>query len=434
MIGIVKKEFSLLLYVALLLLAVDHYFAREQKPIEDLRPTVILIAIDGFRADYLDKHRPPNLSRLAEEGVRAKGMIPAFPSKTFPNHYSIATGLYPQNHGIVENNIYDRKTGALFTLGNREEVRKSSWWLGEPIWVTAEKQGQKAGTYFFPGTEAEIAGKRPSYWKPYDGKVPNRERVETVLSWLDLPVAERPTFLTLYFSDVDDAGHGFGPEASQTRDAVLKVDAEVGLLLEGLKARKIQDRVNLVIVSDHGMATSYPKNSIILDEIFDTALAEKVVWTSEIVGIFPREGREEEIYEKLAKGLPPQAKVYRKAEVPERFHYSKSERIAPLLVLPEEGWMLTERRRYEQIKARGELERPRGSHGYDNRLASMQALFIANGPAFRRGLVVDPFENIHVYHIFTRILGLTPASNDGNDSVARMVLADSVKKEGGEKD
>jgi len=411
-----------LLLFFLLLAAWLSAFA-QQKPIKDLQPTLILISIDGFRYDYLKKYAPPNLNYLARNGVRARWMTPSFPSKTFPNHYAIATGLYPQNNGIVENNIYDKERDVVFSMDNRKEVSDGRWWLGEPIWVTAEKQGQKAGTLFFPGTEAEIAGKRPTYWKPYDSKMPNSARVDMVLSWLDLPGGERPTFLTLYFSDVDHEGHNFSPDSVRTKNAVLTVDRQIGRLITGLKARKIFNKVNLIIVSDHGMAAVNFNNAIILDEMFDTNLADKILWVDEIVSIFPKEGKEDEIYQTLKTKLPRHAKVYRKSEVPARFHYSNSPRIAPLLVLPEEGWIVVNREHYEKLKADGKMKHLRGEHGYDNQLASMRALFIAHGEAIKKGRVVEPFENVQVYNIMARILGLEPAPNDGNSDAAKAVLA-----------
>lgn len=411
-----------LLVIACLLLTATLSACGQSGAIKDLRPTVILISLDGFRFDYLEKYEPPNLKSLAREGVQAKWMIPSFPTKTFPNHYTIATGLYPQNHGIVENNVFDKGFNATFTMGNRAEVQNSRWWFGEPIWITAEKQGQSAAPLFWPGSEAEIAGARPTYWKPYDGKMTSEARVDTVLSWLDLPPGERPTFLSLYFSDVDSAGHDFSPDAVETRDAVIKVDSDLGRLIDGLKARGIFAQVNLIIVSDHGMATQDPNNVIILDELFDTNLAEKVLWTSEIVSVFPKPGKEDAIYETLQGKLPPQAKVYRKAEMAARFHYSNSPRIASLLVLPEEGWTLSTRERFDEMKSRNRQNGMRGGHGYDNELQSMRAIFIAHGSAFKKGTVIEPFENVQVYNVMTRILGLTPAPNDGNDSVAKEAL------------
>ena len=210
-----------------MLLSVDFSACVQSGAIKDLRPTVILISLDGFRYDYLEMYEPPNLRSMARDGVQARWMNPSFPSKTFPNHYTIATGLYPQDHGIVENNVFDKTFNATFTMGNREEVQSSRWWLGEPIWITAEKQGQKTAPFFWPGSEAEIAGTRPTYWKPYDGKMSNEARVDTILSWLDLPSGERPTLLSLYFSDVDSAGHDFSPESAETRNAVLKAIAAI---------------------------------------------------------------------------------------------------------------------------------------------------------------------------------------------------------------
>jgi predicted AlkP superfamily pyrophosphatase or phosphodiesterase len=349
-------------------------------------------------------------------------MVPSFPSKTFPNHYTIATGLYPQNHGIVENNIYDKRFDKIFTLTDREEIQKGRWWLGEPIWVTARKQGQKTGSMFYPGTEAEIGGIRPDYWRPYDEKVPNQERVDTILEWLDLPAPERPTFLALYFSDVDDAGHAHGPDSLETKSAVLAVDSGMARLIAGLNARKIFRTVSLIIVSDHGMTTVNFNNAIILDELFDTKLAERIFWTREIISIFPKVGREDEIYRTLKSRLPSQARIYRKSELPARLHYSNSPRIAPLLVLPDDGWILTNRKSFEEMKSKGRLNQTGGGHGYDNQLASMRAIFIAHGDRFKKGRVVAPFENVQVYNIMTKLLGLKPAPNDGNYRAARAVL------------
>ena len=405
-----------------LLLALHLSVQAQAQPVRDPQPTVILISLDGFRYDYLNLYRPPNLKALAGRGVRAGWMTPSFPSKTFPNHYTIATGLYPQNHGIVENNIYDAGFDAVFTLSDRGEVENPRWWLGEPIWVTAEKQGQKSASIFYPGTEGAIAGVRPTFWKTYDSKMSNNARVDTLLSWLDLPRDQRPTFLALYFSDTDDAGHEFGPLSRQTRKAALKVDEDIGYLVRGLKAREIFNQVNIIIVSDHGMATVRRSNAILLDDLFDASLAARIFWTREIVSIFPKAGKEDEIYQTLKRKLPPQARVYRKAEMPARFHYSQSPRIAPLLVLPAEGWILTNREAFAEMKSKGELNGVRGGHGYDNRLPSMRAIFIAHGPAFKKGRVVAPFENIQVYNIMARILGLKPAANDGDYRVARQVL------------
>ncbi len=398
----------------LLLLLVFAQFIAGQKPIRDLDSTVILISIDGFRYDYLEQYKPKTLNKLAKKGVRAKWLIPSFPTKTFPNHYTIATGLLPENHGIIENNIYDPEFEAVFGLGKREEVQNPRWWQGEPIWVTAEKQGQTAAAYFFPGTETKIMNVSPTFWKQYDGKIPNEDRVDTVLEWFDLPKEKRPTLFTMYFSDIDDAGHGFSPVSKETKAAVKNVDKVIGRLVKGLKKRKIDKKVNLIIVSDHGMTAVDPKNVVILDEMFDTDLAKQILWVSEFVQIFPKDGKEDEIYTSIKSKLPTQAIIYRKSEIPARYRYKNNRRIAPIIVLPNEGWRITTRERFEKDKSAGKLDKIGGSHGYDNQLESMRAIFIGHGEAFKNGFVSEPFQNIEIYNLMCKILGLKPAENDGN--------------------
>jgi predicted AlkP superfamily pyrophosphatase or phosphodiesterase len=390
-----------------------------QATVKDLKPTVILISLDGFRYDYLDKYKPPTLNKLAKEGVRAKWMIPSFPTKTFPNHYTIATGLYPAHHGIVENNVYD--FGTVFSMSKRAEVQNPRWWLGEPIWVTAENQGQISASYFFVGTETKIEGFQPQIWRAWNGTVPAEMRVDKVLSWLDFAAEKRPTMITLYFSDVDDAGHAFSPDAEETKYAVWNVDRYLERLVNGLKARKIDKKVNVIIVSDHGMAPVNLRQTTFLDDYFNFDLAEKILWTNEIVQIFPNPGKLDEIYSKIDK--LPHTTCWKKADIPDRLKYKDGKRVAPIICSSEESWMTTSHKRYEDwIEDVDDLDKPRGAHGYDNRYQSMQATFIAHGEAFKRGFTAEPFENIHVYSLMCRILGLTPAKNDGNlDAVKDML-------------
>ena len=411
------KKFGLLLLFAHFF----GFFVFSQKPIRDLKPTVILISLDGFRPDYLEKYQPKTLNDLAKNGVRAKWLIPSFPTKTFPNHYTVATGLYPDNHGIVENNMYDANFDAEFHLDS-EEVRKARWWGGEPIWVTAEKQGQRAASYFYPGTEADILGVRPAYFKGYNGRVPNELRVDTILSWLDLPPDKRPTMLTLYFSLIDDAGHEFSGDAVETGYEVQNIDRTIGRLVDGLKRRKIDKQANLIFFSDHGMATYKRRDAIILDEMFDIELAERVFYVGEFVQIFPKDGKEDEIYAAIKLKLPSNAKIYRKSELPARYKFGKHPRVAPLLVLPDEGGIIMTRKAYDQSTKDGGLDKLRGAHGYDNELESMRATFIAHGAAFKRGAVVEPFENIQIYNLMAKILGLSPAKNDGDFERVKIML------------
>ena len=403
----------------LVLVAVHAHLIAAQQPVTDLKPTVILISLDGFRYDYLDKYSPPTLNALAKDGVRAKWMIPSFPTKTFPNHYTIATGLYPEHHGIVENNIYD--FGEVFKIDDHEKVRDSKWWWGEPIWVTADKQGQLSASYFFVGTEAEIEGKRPSYWRNYNGKVPNDMRVDKVLGWLDLPQDKRPTMISMYFSDTDDTGHEFGPDTEEMKYTVWNVDRVIQRLVDGLRTRKIDNKVNIIIVSDHGMAAVNLRNTTFLDDYFDFDQTERILWTNEIVQIFPKAGRTDDIYSKI-KALK-HSTCWKKTDIPSRLHYSEGKRIAPIVCSSEEGWLTTNHKRYNDwIKDLDELDRPRGAHGYDNKYQSMMATFIAHGEAFKKGYIAEPFENVEVYNLMCKILKLKSPKNDGDlDHVKKML-------------
>lgn len=390
-----------------------------QKRITDLKPTLILISADGFRYDYIDKFDTPTLKSMAADGVRAKWMEPSFPTKTFPNHYTVATGLYPARNGIVDNNVW--AFGTVFSMGNRNEVENPRWWLGEPIWVTAQKQGQIAASYFFVGSEAPIKGVRPTFWRSYNGGVPPQMRVDSVLGWLDLPTGKRPTMITMYFSDADDAGHEFGPESTENRYAVSNVDSYVKRLRDGLRARGIENKVNIIFVADHGMAPYKVTNVTFLDDYFDLKLAERVLWSNEMVHIFPKEGQEASIMMKI--GNLKNVSCWKKSDVPARFHYSGGDRIAPIVCMSALGWVTTSHPRYDSWMATvPDPERTRGGHGYDPQLPEMRATFIANGPAFKKGYLAEPFSNVNVYNIMCDILGLKPAPNDGVfDSVKGMM-------------
>ena len=376
--------------------------------------TLLLISIDGFSQQYWQKYPAPTLEQLAKDGTRAQSMQPAFPTKTFPNHYSIVTGLYPAHHGIVENNMYDATFDAIFRMSKPEEVTNARWWLGEPVWVTAEKQGVKTGTYFYPGSEAAIQGVRPALWQPYDGKISNEQRVQSVLGWLDLPVQQRPKFLTMYFSTVDDAGHAYGPDSPEVAKAIAQVDSALALLVQGLKQRDLYGKINIMLVSDHGMAKVEEKQVIVLDELFDHKRAALTLWTAEIVSIFPKPGELEFIYQQLKTRLPKQAKVYKKAELPARWNYQGSKRIAPLVVVPDTGWRLMQREKYQHWLELPDKSPVTGSHGYDNSSPEMQAIFVGQGPAFVKGTEISAFANIELYNLMCRILGIKPAANDGN--------------------
>ncbi len=381
-----------------------------------LEPTVLLISLDGFRWDYLEKAPTPNLDRLVSTGVKARALLPVFPTKTFPNHYSIATGLYPENHGLIANTIYDPVSDDTFALSIREAVSDGRWYGGEPLWVTAEKQGQVSATLFWVGSEAEIEGVRPSYWYEYDHDLPHADRVNQVLAWLDLPPDRRPTFITLYFPDTDDQGDDFGPDSPELATTIQKVDSTLGTLFQGLIEREIMEEINIIVVSDHGMAATDSTRVIFLDDYVDLTQAGVIDW-SPVLGLRPPEEVRENIYAAL-KSAHPHLRVYRREEVPARLHYSTHHRIPPIIGIADEGWNITSHAFYDRDPSHFNG----GAHGYDNNYPSMYGIFLARGPAFENGLEVEPFQNIHIYALITRVLKLTPAPNDGSlDSVKALL-------------
>lgn len=377
---------------------------------------IILISFDGFRWDYMDKTDTPNLDRLVANGVKADAMIPCFPSKTFPNHYAIVTGLYPENHGIIANNMYDPEFDATFSLGNREEVQNGRWWGGEPIWVTAENQGLKTLCNFWPGSEAEIKDTRPTYWTEYDGSVPNEDRVDLVLQYLDKPQTERPHLLTIYFSDPDDYGHMVGPDSSAINIAIQECDARIGQLITGLEERNMFDKVNILIVSDHGMARLSRDRVIFLDDYLDPINLNILNWYP-VLDIWCEESEIDSIYS-LIHDKNEHLTAYKKEDVPEYLHYSNNRRIAPIIGILDNGWSLTSREYFEENQSYFNG----GTHGYDPLQPDMHAFFLGHGPAFKNGVTIPAFENIHIYNLMTEILDIEPVVTDGNISVFNEVL------------
>jgi predicted AlkP superfamily pyrophosphatase or phosphodiesterase len=377
---------------------------------------LILISIDGFRADYLDRGFTPTLSALAGDGVRATALRSVFPTLTFPNHYTLVTGLYPDHHGMINNTMHDAVLGN-FSISNREADGDGRWWDGgEPVWVTADKQGLRTATMFWPGSEAQIHGYRPDYYAPFDSKMSADQRVDQVLHWLDLPADQRPQFVTLYFNQVDGQGHDYGPDALQVNEALRSTDAAIGRLVEQLKQRNLYQSTNLIIVSDHGMTTVDASRIVLLDKVIDLQFVD-LITSGAVAGVNPKPGHETDIAKAL--GTPHEhMQCWRKAEIPQRLHYGTNARIPALICVADDGWM---------IETQAALDRPnhhslRGDHGYDNADPKMGALFIAHGPAFKRALVVPEFDNINVYPLIIHILGIKAAANDGDFRVTQAML------------
>jgi predicted AlkP superfamily pyrophosphatase or phosphodiesterase len=386
-------------------------------------PILVLVSFDGWRWDYITRTSVPNLQALAAHGVRARGLIPSFPSKTFPNHYTIVTGLHPEHHGIVSNNIMDPGFPERFTMTS-ETAKDARWWGGEPLWVTAIRQGQRADSMFWPGSEAAIKGVRPTEWKPFDDTLPNADRVNQVLAWLALPPDQRPSFVTLYFSETDHAGHDYGPDSPQVLEAARHLDQALGQLVSGVQTLGLLDRTNFVVVSDHGMSQLRENQTIFLDDYLDLSTVDVVEWTPNLE-LAPRAGPSgasssiDAIYRAL-KGKHPSLAIYKREDVPAHLHYRDNARIPPVIGLADDGWMITSHQRLADARKAG--RRMGGDHGYDPKYKSMQGLFVAAGPRIAQHRIVPEFANIHIYDFLCEILGLRPASNDGNPDITRTFL------------
>ncbi|ALN87079.1 phosphodiesterase-nucleotide pyrophosphatase [Lysobacter capsici] len=369
---------------------------------------LLLISIDGFRASYFELGQTPNLERLAGDGVRAQWMTPSYPSLTFPNHYTLVTGLRPDHHGVIHNSMSDAAIGK-FKVADRDAVGDTRWWSGgEPIWIGAQKAGLRSATLFWPGSEAPIHGLRPNRWRPFDAKVDENARVDEVLGWLGEPASTRPHVATLYFDALDHEGHDHGPNSPEAREAMARIDAAIGRLLDGLAARDQLEHVNLIVVSDHGMAEVVPGHRIAVE---DMVTPEQAVVTSvgQSIGIAPNPGFEAQVERRLL-GAHAQYDCWRKSELPARWHYGTHPRVPPIVCQMHEGWDAIEG---EKLRGATQVQ-TRGSHGFDPALPSMRAIFLARGPAFKRGASIPAFDNVDVYPLLARLIGIRPAKNDGD--------------------
>ncbi|KAJ7973712.1 Ectonucleotide pyrophosphatase/phosphodiesterase family [Quillaja saponaria] len=404
------------------------YLDSEARPLQKLnRPVVLLISSDGFRFGYQFKTETPNIGRLIANGTEAeRGLIPVFPTLTFPNHYSIVTGLYPAYHGIINNHFLDPQTGEAFTMKSHEP----KWWLGEPLWETVFNSGLKAATYFWPGSEVN----KGSWTCPvglcwnYNGSVPFVERVDTILQFFDLPSNEIPSFMTLYFEDPDHQGHKVGADDPEITEAVARIDSLIGRLIKGLEKRGVFEDVTLIMVGDHGMVGTCDKKLIFLDDLAPwIQIPENWVQSySPLLAIRPPPGfAPSDVVTKMNEGLNSgkvengkNLRVYLKEELPSRLHYAASDRIPPIIGLIEEGFKVEQKR-----TKRNECG---GAHGYDNAIFSMRTIFIGHGPQFARGRKVPSFENVQIYNLVTSILKINGAPNNGSAAFSKSVLLPSA--------
>jgi predicted AlkP superfamily pyrophosphatase or phosphodiesterase len=358
---------------------------------------VILISFDGFRADYLDKYDAPNFSRMGREGVRAVGMIPVFPSKTFPNHLSIVTGVYPAKHGIVSNRFWDPARQSRYALGDQKSMGDGTWYSADPIWVTAEQQGMVTASFDWPAGDAAISGVRPTRFTRYNAGTTMANRADSVLAWLSLPDSTRPHLIAVYNPDLDHAGHNYGPWTPQVASAIAVADSMLGSVLDGIARLPIATETYVIVLADHGMTEVSRDTYLQIGDVIDTT-GVIVAEGGPVVNLHVAGGKSRAVIlrDSLNRRLQ-HGRAYLAGDIPERFHYRSNPRIGDLVVIMDEHWQLG-----------SDPRESHGQHGFDNMLPSMYAIFLATGPGIRHGLTIAPFENIHVYSLMTELLGIVP--------------------------
>lgn len=381
-------------------------------------PYLILISIDGFRWDYQSLYDTPALDGIAESGVRAEAMRPVYPSLTFPNHYSIATGLQPAQHGIVHNDFPNERRDAWYHLWDRSSVEDRDWYHGEPVWVAAEKSGMVSAAYYFVGTEAAVGGISPTYWYSFDGAVPGSKRVEKVIDWLQLPAEKRPHMITLYFEDVDDAGHDFGQGSAQLGAAVRLVDANIGRLLNAIDELEIRDKVNVLVVSDHGQSGfgSVDEVFILSDHIDIDGLT--IVDGGTYAWIYqddPDRVRALEIRDAINESWQ-HGRALLRDEAPARWQIADDMRYPEIFVVPDlhHGVLLHRDKLYGIHK---------GDHGWDPEHREMHGVFLASGPRLPAGKEIGEISVVDVYPLMLELLQIEPLHQSGSNHTLRDLIA-----------
>ncbi|MCU0445951.1 MAG: ectonucleotide pyrophosphatase/phosphodiesterase [Microscillaceae bacterium] len=366
------------------------------------RPYVLLISFDGFRYDYVRRFQPPNFQKFIQNGTQAEALLPCFPSVTFPNHYSIVTGMYPATHGLVDNSFYDTRRGLLYRISDRTKVQDAQFYDGVPLWQLAQQNGLKSASFFWVGSEAPIKGEFPTYYYNYDGQIPNSQRIKQTLDWLRLPESQRPHFISLYFSLTDDVGHNAGPESAEIGQAVAELDSLLGDLMRGLAELKLP--VNVILVSDHGMieAEMNEANSIYFMEKANLRTSGlQVAYSGEVVHIYSQSPRKLQQAYTLLQQDSAYFSTYWRKDIPAHLHYRDNEKIGDLVLLSKHPYLFRKSRQYKYKLGLG------GYHGLDpDTHPEMRGIFYAQGPQIQAGKVIPPFRNIHIYPLIAHILQL----------------------------
>ena len=375
----------------------------------------VVLSLDGFRWDYPVKTATPTLDMMARNGVKAVSLIPSFPSKTFPNHYTLATGLVPDHHGIVNNSFYDPLLGKSFSLGNTEAKFDPAFYGGEPIWVTAEKQGVKTASFFWPGSDVAIQGLHPGRWKEYDQSVTFMQRIDTIIKWLQLPQQQRPKLIMAYYHEPDGAGHDFGPDDPRTFRMVHEMDSMTGVLYDRIKKLPDGREINFIVVSDHGMGAISSERNVVLSDFIPAAWPVRIEGGNPNYNLYADKPWADSVCNAL-KGIRG-IKAWKPAEVPACLHYGTNPRVGDVIVVADSAWSVT--------LTKPKNEYTGGTHGYDIRDTDIHAIFYATGPAFIKNFVQPSFPNVDVYPLLAYLLGIKPAITDGDLNQVIMMLKPS---------
>lgn len=391
---------------------------RENDVKQQQKPYVILISIDGFRWDYADKYHAENLLKFSEKGVRAVSMIPSYPSFTFPNHYTLVTGMVPSRHGLIANHFYDAEKEAFYSIRDPKALKDGSWYGGIPLWTLAEQQKMLTASYFWAGSEAEIGGWRPSYYYPYNEITPMDRRIGTVRRWLELPAGKRPHLIHFYFPEVDHAGHRYGPDSPETKRAVLRVDSCIGALAEEVMATGLP--VNFLVVSDHGMTEIDTGNPLRLPAGFDR---EKFIIPpgGEVIHLFAKERKDILPAYELLSSHAEFSRVYLREDLPGNLVSGDSatvrNRFGDIVLISE--WP-----RVFNLSSRRTLP---GGHGFDpTTVKDMHTIFYAWGPHIKENIEVSSFPNTDVFPLVAALLELRfDHFIDGTDYLIRRILREN---------
>ena len=377
--------------------------------------TVVLVSVDGLRTTTVGTGVMPTLDAMAAAGVHAAWLTPSYPTQTFPNHYTLVTGLRPDHHGIVHNNMRDAALGTF--VSKNDSALDGRWWGGEPIWVTLQRQGGIAATMFWPGSEVEIAGQRPRYFVPYDKQMHSSARVDQVLAWLDLPAAQRPQLVTLYFENYDVAAHDTGADSRESLAALRDVDAALARLRDGLRSRGMDASTDVIVVSDHGMLTIRGEDIRYLDDVVPAGSID-VVHVGPLAGLTPKAGHVQQV-EATLLGRHDHFECWRKQDLPARWAYGHNPRVPAILCQADPGWRV-------MVRGMSASTSRRGEHSYPPETPEMRATFVATGPDFIAGTQLPAFDNVDVYPLLAHLLRITPAANDGTLDPVLPALRDAT--------